>query len=79
MQNFMYLFFICRNTNINISIQRLLEVTMKEASRNKTIKTIPSGVWESSRPNKNKNKNDKFQPSTDMQGNGYPLNNKKDK
>lgn len=52
---------------------------MKEASRNKTIKTIPSGVWESSRPNKNKNKKDKFQPSTDMQGNGYPLNNKKDK
>ena len=52
---------------------------MKEASRNKTIKTIPSGVWESSRPKKDNNNNNKNQPSTDIQGNGYPLNNKKDK
>ena len=68
-----------QNTNVNISIYDLLEVNMKEASRNKTIKTIPSGVWESSRPKKGNNNNDKNQPSTDIQGNGYPLNNKKDK
>lgn len=39
--------------------------------KNKPIKTIPEGVWESSRPTDKRNKCSK---STDLQGNGYPSN-----
>lgn len=52
---------------------------MKITDKKKPTPTIPSGVWESSRPNENKDK-DKTTNSitTDLQGNGYPLN-KQDK
>lgn len=39
--------------------------------KNKSIKTIPKGVWESSRPSDKRSKSSK---STDLQGNGYPSN-----
>ena len=42
---------------------------MKVTDKKKPISTIPKGVWESSR-----NKNDKtVDLSTDLQGNGYPV------
>ena len=48
---------------------------MKEASRNKQINTIPNGVWESSRPITKKSKKEKKNEiTTDLQGNGYPVN-----
>lgn len=48
---------------------------MKEASRNKPINTIPNGVWESSRPVTKKSKKEKKNEiTTDLQGNGYPVN-----
>lgn len=43
---------------------------MKETDKKKPVRTIPEGVWESSRPNE---KNEKGKPQkTDLQGNGYP-------
>ena len=50
---------------------------MKITDKKKPVNTIPAGVWESSRPNQNKKKT-VFSSSTDMQGNGYPVN-KQDK
>ncbi len=50
---------------------------MKITDKKKPIKTIPAGVWESSRPNQNKKKT-VSSSSADMQGNGYPVN-KQDK
>ncbi len=57
-------------------IERMVR-TMKESEKKKPVKTIPDGVWESSRPVKTKkDKNDEpFTPSTDLQGNGYPFKN----
>ncbi len=45
---------------------------MKETEKKKPIRTIPSGVWESSRP-KNNTENDKNNNTTDLQQNGYPV------
>ena len=45
---------------------------MKITEKKKPIKTIPDGVWESSRPVSSKNKSDSSTNSTDIQGNGYP-------
>jgi len=44
---------------------------MKSTDKDKSIKTIPKGVWESSRPEKDDNSG-KSSASTDLQGNGYP-------
>ncbi len=49
---------------------------MKKTDKKKPIATIPSGVWESSRP-KNKADADKSTRSTDAQWNGYPTKNNK--
>ena len=45
---------------------------MKITDKKKPTPTIPSGVWESSRPNKNKDKTTNS-ITTDLQGNGYPV------
>lgn len=44
---------------------------MKASDKDKSIHTVPDGVWESSRPNDSKDKS-KCTVSTDLQGNGYP-------
>ncbi len=41
---------------------------MKEPDKNEPIKSMPEGVWESSRPQKPPGKD----TNTDLQGNGYP-------
>lgn len=43
---------------------------MKETEKKKPVKTLPEGIWESSKPVKKQVKT----PSTDLQGNGYPVN-----
>lgn len=45
---------------------------MKITDKKKPIKTIPDGVWESSRPDSGKNKSDTDLKSSDLQKNGYP-------
>ena len=40
--------------------------------RNKSIKTVPQGVWEGSRPKK-EDHSEKASTGTDLQGNGYPV------
>ena len=45
---------------------------MKMTDKKKAVKTIPDGVWESSRPASDKNKSDSTAKSTDIQGSGYP-------
>ena len=45
---------------------------MKITKKKKPIKTIPDGVWESSRPVSDKGKTNTATNSTDIQGNGYP-------
>ena len=45
---------------------------MKITDKKKAVKTIPDGVWESSRPASDKNKSDSTAQSTDIHGNGYP-------
>ena len=45
---------------------------MKFTDKDKPIKTIPKGVWESSRPDYDKEKSSSATESTDLQGNGYP-------
>lgn len=45
---------------------------MKFTDKDKPIKTIPKGVWESSRPDSEKKKSDSATETTDLQGNGYP-------
>lgn len=47
---------------------------MKITDKKKPVNTIPQGVWESDRPNQNKDKNSTLTASTDLQGNGYPAN-----
>ncbi len=44
---------------------------MRKTEKNNPVKTIPEGVWESSRTVKDKNKTP-ASVSTDAQGNGYP-------
>ena len=44
---------------------------MKITDKKKSIKTVPKGVWESTRPDSGKNKSDSFTKTTDLQGNGY--------
>ncbi|MBD5465078.1 MAG: hypothetical protein HDR22_04570 [Lachnospiraceae bacterium] len=46
---------------------------MKITDKKKPIDTIPKGVWESSRPVRDKKKNNTATPSADQQGNGYPI------
>lgn len=50
---------------------------MKSVEYKKPVSTIPDGVWESSRPNKQVGKSQKCTASTDLQGNGYPAANGK--
>lgn len=45
---------------------------MKFTDKDKPIKTIPKGVWESSRPDSDKEKSSTATEYTDLQGNGYP-------
>ena len=45
---------------------------MKITDKKKPVKTIPQGVWESSRPDPHKEKSGAATESTDLQGNGYP-------
>lgn len=46
---------------------------MKSTDKDKPIKTIPDGVWESNHSTENKKeKNPTI--TTDLQGNGYPVN-----
>ncbi len=47
---------------------------MKETEKKKPIPTIPKGVWESTRPVKDKTRSAKniSTPAADLQGNGYP-------
>ncbi len=47
---------------------------MKVTGKKKPIHTIPGGVWESSRPRSQKGKKDHPTLTTDLQGNGYPMN-----
>lgn len=46
---------------------------MKAAEYKKPTKTIPDGVWESTRPYETTDKNPQFTKTTDLQGNGYPV------
>ena len=46
---------------------------MKITDKKKPINTIPKGVWESSNPITNKRNKNPSTPSTDLQGNGYPI------
>lgn len=45
---------------------------MKFTDKDKPIKAIPKGVWESSRPDSDKEKSNAATESADLQGNGYP-------
>lgn len=45
---------------------------MKITDKKKPVKTIPNGVWESSRPVQNKENQTPVSETTDLQGNGYP-------
>ncbi len=45
---------------------------MKITDKKKPVKTVPKGVWEGSRPEKNKTNPETL--TTDLQGNGYPKN-----
>lgn len=47
---------------------------MKFTEKKKPVKTIPDGVWESSRPNgcKKQRQQSPASATTDLQGNGYP-------
>ncbi len=49
------------------------EIIMKVTDKEKPVKTIPNGVWESSRPAQNSTQKEKDTSiTTDFQGNGYP-------
>lgn len=55
---------------------------MKEAEKDKPVRTIPKGVWEASRPDKEENKSEARyvnKQTTDAQGNGYPISPKPEK
>ena len=57
-----------RNTN-----KKAWEVIMKLTEKKKPVSTVPKGVWESSRPLHEENREERS-PSVDMQKNGYPVN-----
>jgi len=46
---------------------------MKITDKKKPVNTVPKGVWESNRPTQNKKNDTPLSPSTDLQGNGYPV------
>ena len=46
---------------------------MKITEKKKPIDTVPKGVWESSRPVRDKEKNNASTVSVDQQENGYPM------
>lgn len=48
---------------------------MKMTEKKKSVDTIPKGVWESSRPEKEKEEKVTVTQTTDLQGNGYPYKN----
>lgn len=52
---------------------------MKITEKKKPIKTIPKGVWESSRPNDDQHKQQTTAStgSADLQENGYPVDKQK--
>ena len=52
--------------------KRGMDVIMKITDKKKPVKTIPQGVWESSRPDPHKEKSGAATESTDLQGTGYP-------
>lgn len=52
------------------------EKIMKITEKKKPVKTIPKGVWESSRPVQNEKKQSLVSETTDLQGNGYPQKSK---
>ena len=55
---------------------------MKEAEKDKPVRTIPNGVWEGSRPGKQENQSETRyvnKQTTDAQGNGYPIPSKREK
>lgn len=59
----------------NIAIlTKTLEVIMKITDKKKPVNTTPQGVWESSKPVRDKEQNNSLTASTDLQGNGYPVN-----
>lgn len=52
---------------------------MKLTEKKKPVETIPKGVWESDRPNKDEKNPSPLSETTDLQGNGYPTNQKNEK
>ena len=46
---------------------------MKLTEKKKPVSTVPKGVWESSRPLHEENREERS-PSVDMQKKGYPVN-----
>lgn len=52
--------------------RRARGVHMKISDKNKPVKTIPKGVWESTRPVNDKENPGQTTETTDLQGNGYP-------
>jgi len=51
-----------------------MRIFMKITEKKKPVQTIPKGVWESSNPIKEKEKENTSSKTTDLQGNGYPSN-----
>ena len=51
-----------------------MRIFMKITDKKKPVQTIPKGVWESSNPIKEKEKENTSNKTTDLQGNGYPSN-----
>lgn len=50
---------------------------MKKTEKKKPVSTIPEGVWESSRPNEQEQRQNAYKNvATDLQGNGYPKQDK---
>lgn len=48
---------------------------MKMTDKKKPIKTMPDSIWESSNPIKDKSRPESTSTvTTDLQGNGYPVN-----
>ncbi len=53
---------------------------MKVTDKGKSIRTIPKGAWDSGTINEKRNRSKKQllnDITTDIQGNGYPVSNKK--
>ena len=59
---------------------KIQEVPMKTTDKDKTIHTTPKGAWEGGVINERKKASKKQRLTditTDLQGNGYPISNKK--